>query len=68
VLLVQVLVIKQMAALPEEFQVEFWFQPLLGEEDILGQKLAEVLKNSPDHAHASALTPKYRERARTGEL
>jgi hypothetical protein len=58
-----------MAALPEEFQVEFWkknFQPLLEEEDILRQKLAEVLKSSPDHAHARTLTPNYTEPARKG--
>jgi hypothetical protein len=38
-----------MAALPEESQVEFWkknFPPLLGEEDVLCKKLAEVLKSS----------------------
>jgi len=46
----QILVTKQMAALPQEYQVEFWkknFQPLAEEEDILRQKIAEVMKGKP---------------------
>jgi hypothetical protein len=46
----QVLVVNQMAALPEEAQVEFWkknFQPLIEQEDVLRQKLAGVQKSKP---------------------
>ena len=58
-----------MAALPEEFQVEFWkknFPPLLGKEDVLRQKVAEVLKSRL--ITPRTLTPKYTEPARKGEV
>jgi hypothetical protein len=47
----EILVTKEMSALPEEYQVEFWkknFQPLAEEEDSLRQKIAEVMKRKPE--------------------
>jgi hypothetical protein len=47
----QVLVAKQMAALPEKNQPEFWernFRPLLEEENALRQKLAAVQGSKPN--------------------
>lgn len=46
----QVQVARQMAALPEELQVEFWnmnFRPLVEQEGIIRQKLAALMSNVP---------------------
>ncbi len=46
----QVLVAKQMATVPEEYQVEFWeknFRPLLEEEDVLRQKILASKASMP---------------------
>ncbi len=46
----EVVVTKEMAALPPENQVEYWkknFKPLAEEEDVLSGKIAEVMKKKP---------------------